>query len=333
MRRLSDESGASLPIIAVAIVVLLGVVGLSVDFGFLYWERRQLQNGADAAVIAIAHDCARGVIPCDLANATATADFYADENSEDGTSAVESVTLDVPGRTVTVVTSTLEISGSDKLAPTFGKLVGYDGATVGAEASAMWGFAGGGLAIPLIFSDCEWEKLVGPVGPPWDYDFPTANTNIFFHGDSEACHESPSGQDLPGGFGWLENAGNCSAYINEDNWVYIDPGASATSGCTPEFMREEVLGHTVPLPFFDDLVGTGENAQYHVVAFGGFHTLGYNFGGQYKEEVIDAEDPLYGQLPCTGSDRCIYGYFDSVSLTGGVIGGQDRGVYVVALTN
>ena len=42
------------------LVVLLGVGALVIDVGALYAERRQLQNGADAAALAVAADCAEG---------------------------------------------------------------------------------------------------------------------------------------------------------------------------------------------------------------------------------------------------------------------------------
>ena len=40
-------------------VVLLGFATIVVDVGWLYAERRQLQNGADAAALAVAIDCAK----------------------------------------------------------------------------------------------------------------------------------------------------------------------------------------------------------------------------------------------------------------------------------
>ena len=42
------------------LVVLIGVGALVIDSGALYAERRQLQNGADAAALAVAQDCADG---------------------------------------------------------------------------------------------------------------------------------------------------------------------------------------------------------------------------------------------------------------------------------
>ena len=63
MRRLihskdGADSGAVAVVVAVAMLALLGAAALAVDVGSLYSERAQLQNGADAAAIAIAQACA-----------------------------------------------------------------------------------------------------------------------------------------------------------------------------------------------------------------------------------------------------------------------------------
>jgi uncharacterized membrane protein len=61
-----------------------------VDVGMIYQERRELQNGADAAASAIARDCARQSVAgnqactADLVGAVATAQEYADAVGADG---------------------------------------------------------------------------------------------------------------------------------------------------------------------------------------------------------------------------------------------------------
>lgn len=55
---MSDERGAVAVFVTVVAAVLLGVLGLAVDAGALYQERKELRNGADAAALAIAEDCA-----------------------------------------------------------------------------------------------------------------------------------------------------------------------------------------------------------------------------------------------------------------------------------
>ena len=49
---LADESGQVLILTALCMVVLIGMLGLSVDVGMLRYQKRQLQNAADAAALA-----------------------------------------------------------------------------------------------------------------------------------------------------------------------------------------------------------------------------------------------------------------------------------------
>ena len=58
--RTGNERGAVLPLLALILVALMGVVGFAVDLGWLYWNSIEIQHGADAAalggVIYIASD-------------------------------------------------------------------------------------------------------------------------------------------------------------------------------------------------------------------------------------------------------------------------------------
>jgi Flp pilus assembly protein TadG len=51
MRR-NGESGQAIVAVAIGLVVLLGVLGLGIDFGYLRYMKRQMQTAADAAAIA-----------------------------------------------------------------------------------------------------------------------------------------------------------------------------------------------------------------------------------------------------------------------------------------
>ncbi len=322
---LSDDRGMAAVTVAIAGTVLIGMVAFAVDVGALYAERRELQSGADAAALGIAQACAEAdLLVCNPVSAAGAANTYADANAHDGEAAIDDVQLDLIGQTVTVEVSTIDAATGDTLLPSyFAGVLGFDGATVGATASAAWGYPSGlPRTLPLIFSDCEWEKFSSSVqdGPP--YSGPEAI--IYFHGDAEICHSSPSGQDMPGGFGWLDTFGDCSAAVTVGEWVYIDPGASPAKDCDPPDL-ESLMYTSIPIPFFDDIDDTGSNAKYRVAGFGALYVTGYNFGGGFKQ-------PASGSPPCTGSDRCIAGYFTTKSVSMGDIGGEDRGIVVVKLT-
>lgn len=48
----TDQSGQSLVLVALSLMVLLGVASIAVDYGYLAWQKRQIQNAADAAALA-----------------------------------------------------------------------------------------------------------------------------------------------------------------------------------------------------------------------------------------------------------------------------------------
>ena len=168
--RVRNESGAVIVFVAVAMVALLGMTAFVIDFGRIWQERRELQAGATAGVLAVAEDCARGL--CDLAyNESATAEIYADANAIDGAASVFSVDLNLIDQTVGIVTATENDAGGDTMDMLFAGIVGFDDITVGADAAAAWGVPLNANTIPLIISDCEWMS----VDPGW----PAGGANLY----------------------------------------------------------------------------------------------------------------------------------------------------------
>lgn len=348
-----SERGATIVFIAVSMVGLLALTAFSFDFGRVYMERRELQVGAEAAALAIARDCAEGECLL-LYDAMAEAEQYADANARDGAAWIQSLDLDLVNQRVHVVTGNEDPTGDRNFNMVFARTVGVNSYTVGAEATAVWGPPGKLGAMPLIYSECEWQSFgepgfvdVNPLGflhrssavrdgllpPATGYAYESEFVTIYFHGQQGDCHYNPSGQDLPGGFGWLQTGVNpnqlCEIEVAVGAWQQIDPGSSPSNGCEPVDLTS-MLGTVQLIPYFDDHQGTGNNAEYHVSGFGAFYVTGFYFSGQFKEQSL-----IDGQFPCNGNERCIQGYFigDWVASGGSVVGGgNDHGVNIVGLS-
>lgn len=322
MRRLSRDDGATIVLVAISMVAIIGIVGLVIDVGQIFGERRQLGRGADAAVLAVAADCGTKAKPCDDDTALATGVTYASANADDGASAIDAMDLDLAAQQIWMRTKTINAAnGSDLLDLLFMPIFGYDGLTVTAEATAIWGYPRGAQALPLIISVCEYDKR-----PPEEEP-----VIILFHdGNSTEDCNAVAGQDtdgdgiLSGGFGWLLTDGDCITIVSDDNWVSEDPGAAPSTGCSPAELRALILDKTVLVPYFDDTRGLGATGEYHIAGVGAFHVTGYNFGGQYKE-------PSVSLAPCFGDERCVAGYFTTLVTDEGELGGEDFGVVVVRL--
>jgi Flp pilus assembly protein TadG len=156
MRWLRRDDGIVLILVAGLLVVLLGMAGLAVDLGALYSERRQLRNGADAAALAIAEDCARHPGSCTTA-AEATAQWYANANSDDGASQVQ-VAFPESGK-VRVVTSAFDgKAGASGVRVPLMSLFGHSRVDVTAAATAEFGYPVSGTVMPLIIDRAEYGQ-------------------------------------------------------------------------------------------------------------------------------------------------------------------------------
>ncbi|MDH3730674.1 MAG: Tad domain-containing protein [Acidimicrobiia bacterium] len=171
--RFQDDKGIAMVFVALLLVMLFGMVAFAVDTGALYQERRELQNGADAAVLAIAEDCGRGTVSCDTSTATDTAEAYADDNAGDDRARIFELILDTSAQTIEVATETETTDGGTIFRPFFAQVIGFTGTTVGARAKAAWGSAAGG-ELPITVSECEWQRSAGrmealgfPANEPW----------------------------------------------------------------------------------------------------------------------------------------------------------------------
>jgi Flp pilus assembly protein TadG len=324
MQRLNNDEGAIAVIVAATLVVLLGMGALVMDVGNLYWERRQLQNGADAAALAAAQDIVDGT----GATAYETARQYADANNSRGAFVANANPgYVVEPNSVTVTTETGSYAAPGQLTSILASVVGVPGYATTATATASWGFVGGGATIPLTFSECEWDLLTGGLGSD---ALPTGIKTVYHHTDPKngaSCGE----KDPPGGFGWLDEdgTGTCTAQV-EMGAVDGDTGSgsptpSASTGCTEKFF-EDLLGKTVLMPIFTTITGTGSNATYTIIGFAAVEITGYRVRGGPQWTSSPA--------PCSGNDRCIQGRFVAYYDLGSepTTGGTDFGAFTIGLT-
>jgi Flp pilus assembly protein TadG len=282
MRRLKDDqSGTILILSALLLVVLLGMAAFVVDLGGVMVERRNLQNGADAAALAIALECSRG----DCGNHEDTADDFADDNHRTTAHVVEVVGPDgnaptPAGGQVTVRTGTGDRAGPGLLPQFFSGVLGQEeGLSTGALATAAWGATAAGRTIPVTFSTCEWDLFTGGLG---EEALPTGTVLIELKekGKASTC-DGPAGKDFPGGFGWLDlsddpaDANQCIARVELGKVggdVGNNPPGPGNGPCDRNHFLG-LLGQLVLIPIHDEaeLAGQqGSKAEYTIVGFGGF---------------------------------------------------------------
>jgi Flp pilus assembly protein TadG len=276
------ERGAVAVVVALLMVPMIGFTALAVDIGHVYAQRARLQTAADAAALAVAQDCARGA----CGNMQATANALVAANLP-GAGAAPPVLASGPMR--------VTVTGDKPTLHWFAPVLGIDSSDVTATATVAWGFPGGGTAVlPLTFSYCEWTWQTHG-GMPSD----TTPVTIKFTKDSGTTCTGPSHNIVPGGFAYIDtDPGKCTASSKIANRATSKTGNSVPSSCVPADFSAW-LGQTVLLPLFDDWGETGNNAWYQVYGYAAFKLTGYYLAGQYSTSP----------QPCSGSARCISGYF------------------------
>ena len=157
--RFADQRGVSGVIVAVAMVMLIAMLGLSVDGGAFLLKRRGMVNASDAAALSYGVSCIQGksdTTALSDATTTATANESPDPVtlvSKTGSCAAGKVTLVYQG------------SQPRYFLPIIG--IGASG-TVSATASAAWRWAGGSVTPPIEITNGGVQncKFPGYPGPP-----------------------------------------------------------------------------------------------------------------------------------------------------------------------
>ena len=383
MLRLSQRSerGAVATIVAMLLGfgVVLGFAAVSIDVGSLMWERRQVQNGADAAALAMAKTCAVDPAKCvaggadqpqldalnnnnamDLAGGFDSTSYPSGlcgrANSLPGCAGSTGALTDCPQLPASVAanpnvpyveahTQTKAANGTSILPTWLIKTLagGSTGETVRACARAAYGAPGPtALSAPITFSMCEWRLNTSSGNSYYPFDpagvpgygpsplpaWPSAATTpptpgqeiiITLQGGPHSPLPCPNwnGHDVAGGFGYLEASG-CNATIGADSWIQIDTGNSTSCDLA------QFVGKVIYLPVFDCVMrslsqpsgpppnspadvcnyGTGNNTYYHIAGWAKFYLSGYKTGGSQEMASL-----VSGNVPCTGGDRCISGWF------------------------
>ena len=214
------------------------------------------------------------------------------------------------------------------------------GSTEGhACAAVAWGRAQKNTGeLPITFSYCEWKAATGgdplagtgnyaPSPPYPPYPDGSLQQVIYLNAPNDDTAACPNwnGHDDPGGFGWLDSGGTCGNTVSVDDWVHVDTGNNTPNPC--KTVLDSLVNTVIDVPVFDcqnsvagfpadldDCVtgGNGSNHYYHIVGFAGFYLTGWHLSGSSHASAAT------GSAPCSGSDRCLSGFFVKHVVSGGI---------------
>jgi Flp pilus assembly protein TadG len=243
---------------------------------------------------------------------------------------------------------------------------------IGACAQAAWGPRSGGTGFALTMSLCAWQAATAngtmyatPAPPyranPWPPAYPNPKVDgknpvvanpggenvVEEHGSADNCKSSVSGQNVPGGFGWLsdqangQTPANCQVTTQAGGFVYSSSGGiggqNGICGTRLQSVYDASTGNQVIpnsanpiyLPVFDAACNsTGNleavtpttsctsvypgmpNSSYHIAGYAEFILTGADYNPFHDVSLINGASPCNG-----GSFSCLYGMFTKNLIT------------------
>jgi len=305
MRRLTrlrpdDDRGAVAVIVSLLMVVLFGFGAISVDVGALYAEKRQLQNGADAAALAVAQDC------CDsCSNANSIAQGIAPKNVNDGVASVDPVQFPSAGTVRVQVRATVQNS--------FASVLGINTSEVAARAQAACTAVSKGPAkLPLAVSICAFRAYTDDDDHPTrgrdqsiEREIPNSTNpdgtgDHRYEEDNSALCPRGAANTQPQDFVWLRHdSGQCKSTIEVSREYLSNTASNPLQNCTSvdfaEYQTKELL-----LPVFDRKKSSGSSTSVRILGFAAFKVTGYYFSAtNYWGDITG----------CQRTQPCIRGHF------------------------
>jgi Flp pilus assembly protein TadG len=264
-----NESGQAIILMVLSLVVIMGMAALVLDVGNWYHTKRRLQGTADAATLAGAQ-----MLPNDPSGAQSMALTYANKNGGDVAGANITVTSTVlPNDTISVKAKKTEPG-------IFTGILGIASADIETRAKARVGPPVQALNVAPMTVYCGHALIQNCDGT----HLPTFNVPTTMDFDKEGA---------PGAFGMLNLSGGSGTpgASEEADWIlrgfdqYLglgkyrsDPGAKFESG-NVQGALDDRIGTVLLFPVFKTLSGTGQNAEYDIIGWIGFHLTDFDVHG------------------------------------------------------
>jgi Flp pilus assembly protein TadG len=341
MSRLDDDSGAISILVTFLIAsgVVIGLLAMVVDIGRLFNERRVLANGADAAALAVARECAIDDEQCEtsapsIASSLADANAGPDEvsrldelcGSGDlgacralGSHAWECQTADNYPNYARVRTSTEESDGGTLVPSVFAQAFGFDGQGMWACSQAIWGTARGAIVtFPLALSACDYVSETSAIieifkPPSFKPGRGPTCTVIDNDGNEQVL------QDMVNGFFYVQlddTRRDCLTPVPVNIGDVLPRSDNIVQLCGPDYEDafQSYIGVETPLPVFDALPSGGGigGTTMRVASFVAFTLRGYRLGGRRTF----GGPPGGWPSECRANNRCFYGDFGT-AVSGG----------------
>lgn len=328
------ERGAAALLVASLTLVLVGILAFVTDYGMAYANQRRLQNGVDAAVLAVgqkvatsasaSRSCDQTLALLDQAELRRFALTFLQQNAPGDGVDLEpgdpgfSVTCEALGETG-AEQLVVSASGAQASPTFFGGVLGADGISLREGARAVVG-----VGIPLglrPFGICaeDAETLMSSTG---------AHTLVYSRSQQTG---PPNGQTDPAGCGesgvsghWglldfgmgvdhgLGSGTGCTGTVDDGIKCWVKEGFNGTldtptavpgkTGVLTQVKAEmdAILGTELPIPVYSSVVPGNPQDQYVVSGFVYVKVCAFDFGGGSEGTAGCVEEPQWSQRELLG---------------------------------
>lgn len=295
------QSGQAAVLIALALTVIAGMLALILDGGYIYLERRRMQNAADAAAFAGARELAL--------RADNSADSERRILRQINTYAERNGTPDTNGVPEDENNNNVQAYFLDSNNQVLGSRIGTNGYVPANAVSVLVQarkefptFIAGIIGSPTAAAQAISQARYGPVSaltglaPIAVRQFNFAYGQTYTIWDDDKTEADPTSGIIVGGQrGWLNfNGGNVSndelrdwmlygynGRVETGMWINGDPGTRSSAVQA----AGERIGQVIIVPIYDT-VRPGQNGNgtldYHIVGFGAFRVTAMNWQGNPK---------------------------------------------------
>jgi hypothetical protein len=302
--RLRPEHGAVAITVALLTVVLVGIMAFVVDLGLAYANKRTLQNGVDAAALALGQKVAQSADPAldcdevagefDTAASETEAATWVKENVPAANGSTPSASLDdfaIECKTLNGVKQLVVRAEAEQSSPTFlGGIFGHEEIDIATAARVIVGPPSTVVGV-RPFALCQAAANLISASPG------TVLTFAFDNADA-GCGYAPGNwgtMDLDGGSNgtpdlneWVEDGYDGPISLSPPVYLPGDPGAPPP-GALEDAMNDMVGVGPVVLPVYDDVDDSGSTSKFRITGFVTVDVCGWKLNNKSGND--SAESP------------------------------------------
>lgn len=310
-QRRRDERGVTAVLTAIMAVVLLSIMAFVSDFGFAYANQRRIQNGADAAALAVGKKIAAeslSVDDCTLVRTkfnTALSRSYAlsvFRQSADTTAALATgaTGFDVSCETVagTSGTAVVKVRGEQDSPSFLGGLFGVTKVPVAQQARAIVAPVGGAVGLrPFAICRVFAEAIQNAPSTTFVVPITNADTGCGSASGNWAMLDFNGGSNPTGDMkSWILNGYDQELSVASPLTLAGDPGFNVNAATTE--MDAMMTLNDIVLPVYTSVTGSGNNTQYTISGFLAVTPCRYSINNKSGPAPASV-NPLCGALPLT----------------------------------